>query len=83
MCHSTLPHYNIPFSCTGADCVAIIYNYVIVKSRYKHDIQVIAQDLGEVEVAGDDLDIMRVNWDITNFYLMQIDFQSVDLINNN
>ena len=31
----------------------------------------------------DDLDIMRVNWDITNFYPMYIDFQLVDIIGNN
>ena len=57
--------------------------YVIVISWYKRDIQVIAQDRGEAEVAGDDLDIMRVNRDITNFYPVQIDFQLVDLIGNN
>ena len=51
----------------------LIYRYVIVISRYEHDIQVIAQDQGETEVVGDDLDIMRVNRDITNFYPMQID----------
>jgi hypothetical protein len=32
---------------------------------------------------GDDLDIMRVNRDITNFYPMQIDFQLANLIDNN
>ena len=53
--------------------------YVIVISRYEHDIQVIAQDRGEAEVAGDDLDIMRVNRDTTNLYPMQVDFQLVDL----
>ena len=60
-----------------------MYVYVIAISRYEHDIQVIAQDRGEAEVTGDDLDIMRVNRDITNFYPMQIDFQLVDLIGNN
>ena len=35
------------------------------------------------EVAGDDLDIMQVNRDITNFYPMQIDFKLVDLIDKN
>ena len=55
----------------------------IVISRYEHDIQVIAQDQGEAEVTGDDLDIMRVNRDITNFYPMQNDFQLVELIGNN
>ena len=30
----------------------IIYIYVIAISQYEHDIQVIAQDLGETEVAG-------------------------------
>ena len=55
----------------------------IVISRYEHDIQVIAQDRGEAEVTGDDLDIMRVNRDITNFYPMQNDFQLVELIGNN
>ena len=63
-------------------CVCVCV-YVIVISRYEHDIQVIAQDRGEAEVAGDDLDIMRVNRDITNFYPMQIDFQLLDLIGNN
>ena len=28
----------------------------------------------------DDLDIMQMNRDITNFYLMQIDFQLVDTL---
>ena len=44
-----------------------MHKYVIIISRYEHDIQVIAQDRGKAEVAGDDLDIMRVNRDITNF----------------
>ena len=56
---------------------------VTVISRYEHDIQVIAQDRGKAEIVRDDLDIMRVNRDITNFYPMQIDFQLVDLIGNN
>ena len=33
-----------------------------------------------IKVAGNDLDIMRVNQDITNFYAMQIDFQLVEVI---
>ena len=41
------------------------------------------QDRGEAEVAGDNLDIMQVNRDITNFYPMQIHFQVADLIGNN
>ena len=61
-------------------CIRI---YVIVISRYKHDIQVIAKDQGKAKVMGNDLDIMRVNQDITNVYSMQIDFQLVDLIGNN
>ena len=64
--------------------LCIIYViYVIVKSRYEHDIQVIVQDRGKADVACDDLDIMQVNWDITNFYPMQIDFQLVNLNGNN
>ena len=64
-------HADIVMECRGI----YIYIYVIiiiVISRYEHDIQVIAQDRGEAEVMGDDLDIMRVNRDITNFYPMQI-----------
>ena len=61
-------------------CVCVC---VIVISQYEHDIQVIAQDQGEAKVTGDDLDIMRVNCDITNSYPMQIAFQLVDLIGNN
>ena len=34
------------------------------------------QDWGEAEVAGDGLDIKRVNRDITNFYSIQIDFSN-------
>ena len=60
-----------------------IYIYVIVISRYEHNIQVIAQVRGKAKVAGDDLDSMQVNQDITNFYPMQIGFQLIDLIGNN
>ena len=52
----------------------------IVISWYEHDIQVIGRDQGKAEVVSDDLDIMRGNWDTTNFYPIQIDFQLVDLI---
>ena len=45
--------------------------------------QVIAQDRGKAKVTGDDLDIIQVNQDTTNFYPMQIDFQLVDLFGNN
>ena len=38
----------------------------------------ISRLLLKTEVVGDDLDIMRVNQDITNFYPMQNDFQLVD-----
>ena len=58
----------------------------IFKTRnmlHEHDIQLIAHDRGKAEVVGDDLDIMRVNRDITNFYPMQIDFQLANLIDNN
>ena len=62
-----------------------IYVLYMVISWYNHDIQVIyiARDRGEAEVAGDDLDIMQVNQDTPNLYPMQIDFQLVDLIDNN
>ena len=63
-------------------CVCVC-GYVIVISWYEHDIQVIAQDRGEAEVVGNDLDIVQVNRDITNFFLTQIDFQLLDLIGNN
>ena len=43
------------------------------------DIQLIA-DQGEAEVTGNDLDIMGVNQDITNFYPMQIDFQLIEIL---
>ena len=49
--------------------------YDIIISWYECDIQVIAQDRGEANVAGDDLDIMRVSGDITNFYSMEIVYQ--------
>ena len=58
---------------TGHNIIYYI-EHVIVISCYEHDIQVITQDRGEVEVAGDDLDIMRVIRDITNFYSMQMIF---------
>ena len=67
---SSSSHFYLPTSC----CI-YIYIYVIVVSRYEHDIQVIiAQDRGKAEIAGDDLDIMRMNGHITNFYPMEIDY---------
>ena len=57
--------------------IYIIYIYIYIISRYEHDIKVIAQD------QGNDLDIIRVNQDITNLYPMQIEFLLVDLIDSN